>query len=85
MAESLVWAQDNDPRHDGRLRNVYYADELSASTAAGQVARYNYDLYGSGTTVGNAAWVMLAWLNYYQSMAAQSILPQQSAWANRFN
>jgi hypothetical protein len=66
LADSLVWVQNHDSARDGRVRNVYYADELSANTPSGLVARYNNDLYGSGTTAGNAAWVMLAWLNYYQ-------------------
>ncbi len=63
LSDSLIFAQQNDEIADGRIRNTYYARELSTNTG---VARHNYDKYGNGTTTGNAAWAMLALLRYYE-------------------
>lgn len=74
LADSLIFAQQHDEIADGRLRNVYYADDLAANDAYGGVARHNYDLYGNGITAGNDAWAMLALMNYYQRYGGSSYL-----------
>lgn len=69
LADSLVWAQQHDDIPDGRLRNVYYPDDLATGTtfgATGDTARHNYDKYGNGAGPGNMGWAMIALLNYYQ-------------------
>lgn len=63
LADSLIFAQQNDEIGDGRVRNTYYARDLSTNTG---LARHNYDKYGNGTTTGNAAWALLALLRYYE-------------------
>lgn len=69
LADSLVWAQQHDEFGDGRIRNVYYPDDLATGTtygSKGDIARQNYDKYGNGAGPGNMAWTMIALLNYYQ-------------------
>jgi hypothetical protein len=69
LADSLVWAQQHDEFRDGRLRNVYYPDDLATGTtfgSNGKVARHNYDKYGNGAGPGNMGWAMIALLNYYK-------------------
>jgi hypothetical protein len=69
LADSLEWAQRHDEITDGRIRNVYYADDLQTGTTygnTGNIARHNYDEYGNGIGSGNMAWAMIALLNYYQ-------------------
>ena len=69
LADSLVWAQQHDEFKDGRIRNVYYPDNLATGTTFGNngnVARHNYDKYGNGAGPGNMGWTMIALLNYYQ-------------------
>lgn len=74
LADSLVWAQEHDEFGDGRLRNVYYADDLATGTtfgSNGKVARHNYDNYGNGAGPGNMGWAMIALLNYYKTYGGE--------------
>ena len=71
LADSLIFAQEHDEANDGRIRNTYYARELSTNTG---VARHNYDKYGNGTTAGNTAWAILALLRYYEVYGGQKYL-----------
>lgn len=69
LADSLVWAQKHDEFNDGRIRNVYYPDNLATGTTFGNngnTARHNYDKYGNGAGPGNMGWAMIALLNYFQ-------------------
>jgi hypothetical protein len=77
LADSLIWAQQHDEIVDGRIRNVYYADDLQTGTTygnTGNIARHNYDKYGNGMGTGNTAWAMLALLNYYQKYGGSQYL-----------
>lgn len=70
LADSLVWAQQHDEFRDGRIRNVYYPDDLATGTTFGgdgKIARHNHDKYGNGAGPGNMGWTMIALLNYYQT------------------
>jgi len=69
LADSLVWAQQHDELPDGRIRSIYYADNLAVGTTygnRGNIARHSYDKYGNGVVTGNMAWAMLGLLHYYQ-------------------
>lgn len=63
LADSLLYAQQYDEAGDGRLRNAYYARELTTNTG---IPRHQYDMYGNGSHTGNLAWAMLALLRYYE-------------------
>ncbi|MEW6363307.1 MAG: hypothetical protein AB1714_01570 [Acidobacteriota bacterium] len=71
LGDSLVWAQQHDEIPDGRIRNVYYPDDLATGTTygnKGDVARHNYDKYGNGVGPGNMSWAMVALLDLYQRL-----------------
>ena len=76
LADSLVFAQEHDEINDGRIRNTYYARELSTNTG---IARHNYDKYGNGSTTGNVAWAILALLRYYERYGGPKYLNAASS------
>ena len=85
LADSLVWASEQDEIVDGRIRNTYYADNLQTGTTygnTGNVARHNYDLYGNGVGPGNTGWAMLALMNYYQQYGGSQYLDAALAMGN---
>ncbi len=61
ICDALLWYQNNDPVHDGRLRKAYRSDQdLTTATSPWVPAN---DFWISRT--GELAWVGLAWLTYY--------------------
>lgn len=77
LADSIVWAQQHDEIKDGRIRNVYYPDNLATGTTYGNTgnqARHNVDFYGNGAGPGNMSWTMIALLNYYQKFGGSKYL-----------
>lgn len=68
LADSLVYAQNNDPTlNDGRLRDAYHAATLISPNGKMQVAAP-----GSGT--GNMAFATIALLRYWEIKAGLSYL-----------
>ena len=68
LADSLVYAQNNDPGFaDGRVRDAYSAASLIGGNGKAQSA-------SSGSATGNMAWTMLAWLGYWEAKGGTSYL-----------
>jgi hypothetical protein len=60
LADSLVYAQNNDPDFaDGRVRDAYAATSLIGTNGKAQIA-------SPGSATGNMAWTMMAWLGYWK-------------------
>jgi len=68
LADSLVYAQNNDPDFaDGRVRDAYSAASLVGTDGKTQIA-------SPGSATGNMAWTMLAWLGYWEAKGGTSYL-----------
>jgi hypothetical protein len=60
LADSLIYAQDNDPNFaDGRVRDAYSAASLVGTEDKALIA-------SPGSATGNMTWTIMAWLGYWQ-------------------
>lgn len=58
LCNTLIWVQNNDPYYtDGRLRDGYWANNINTNGKASVKA--------DNTSAGNMAWIIIAWLYYY--------------------
>ena len=68
LADSLIYAQNNDPEFaDGRVRDAYSAASLVGANGKVQIA-------SPGSATGNMAWTMLAWLGYWKAKRGTAYL-----------
>ncbi len=68
LADSLVYAQKNDPDFaDGRVRDAYSASSLVGINGKAQII-------SSGSATGNMAWMTIAWLAYWKGKGGTSYL-----------
>lgn len=58
LGNALIYAQNNDPLADGRVRNAYYTDPFIASSGAVNIA-------DAGSYTGNMAWTGIALVQLY--------------------
>ena len=59
LCKTLIWAQKHDPLGfiDGRLHDSYWANNMVNPDGAA--------IKAPNTSTGNMAWVIIAWLRYY--------------------
>jgi len=68
LADSLMYAQNNDPDFaDGRVRDAYSAASLVGTNGQAQIV-------SPGSATGNMAWTIMAWLGYWNVKGGTSYL-----------
>ena len=65
IADAFVFAIENDPAGDGRVRNEYFSNDIRAP----EPNRERPSIRNGETHVGNAAWVILALCHAYDATA----------------